>query len=216
MKKYIFNYFLPVFAGILLISSSGYSAISAKDIIKKVKKTYNKIKTLKVEFEQSSEWQLAGTSHSVNGNMQIKDEVKFRIEMPDIVTVSDGKNIWNYSKSTNQVIINRVKKSDTEQLPAKLLLQYSERYEPKLLAEETFQNKICYALELTSKTGDDFIQKMKILVDKKTWYTQKVEQFDIHGTKKIFIIKSIRTNFPIDNSIFTYITPPGVEVIDMR
>jgi len=206
----------PSILTFLISSNHGFAAISAIDIVKKVKSTYQQFKTISVEFEQKSEWKLAGTSHSITGKMQIKDEVKFRIEMPDLVTVSDGTNIWNYSKSTNQVIINYVKKSDTDQLPSKLLLQYSERYHAKLIGEEKLNQTDCYVLELTSKTGNDYIQQMKIWIAKKNWFTQKVEQIDIHGNKKIFTMNVINTDIPIDDSVFTYVTPEGVEEIDMR
>lgn len=205
-----------ILTGLLLFQITALAETSAKDVIKNVKKTYKQLKTIQFEFDQKTDWKLAGTSNIISGKMSIKNDIMFRVEMPDLITVSDGKTIWNYAKSTNQVIINRARKSDAKQLPSKLLLQYTEKYNSTLLGEQKLKNVPCYVLNLTSKTGDDYIQKMKVWVDKKTWYTKQIEQLDIHGNLKTFLITSISTNIKLKDSIFTFAKPKTAEVIDMR
>ena len=215
MKKYSVIFFI-VSLSFFCINVNVYADISAKDIVKKVKKSYAKQNTIAVEFKQVFKWQLAGTSKETEGKLYIKDKIKYRIEMPDQVIVTDGKTVWQYSKPNNQVIIDYLKKQDEDQLPSKMLFRYSEEYHPEIIGDELFNDIPCYILQLTSKTGDNFIQQMKIWIDKANWLTRKIEHEDINGNLNTYIIQAITTNINLSDSRFTFNTPEGVEEIDLR
>lgn len=208
--------FILVIMSVLFMTSVAYTAPSANDIVKKVKDKYKSLKTISIKFDQHLEWKLAGTSSVISGKIFIKGDDKFRVETGDAITITDGKTVWNYSKATNQVIISKMEKEDIEQLPSKILFQYTEKYRAKFLREEKLNEHETYVLEMTSKTGDDFIQKMTIWVDKNTWLTQKIEQHDIQENVKTFTITSMIIDHPLQQSLFTFQTPAGVEEIDMR
>jgi outer membrane lipoprotein-sorting protein len=201
--------------GILGVGES-QSAISAKDIVKKVRKTYDDMQSIAFDFEQNAEWKLAGTSNTLQGKILIKGKDKIRIEMPDLVTVTNGEIAWSYSKSRQQVLISHAKKSDANLLPSSILLDYSEKYQATLLGEEKAGGFDCYVLELKSKTGDDFYQKMKIWVAKKNWFTQKLQQIDINQNVNTYNLSSITVDQPIADAKFIFEPPAGVETIDMR
>lgn len=192
------------------------SAISAKDIVKKVRKTYDEVQTISFNFEQNSEWKLAGTSNTAQGRIFIKGKDKIRIEMPDIITVTNGETAWSYTKSRQQVLINHAKKSEANLLPSTIILDYSEKYQATLIGEEKAGGLDCYVLELKSKTGDDFYQKMKIWVAKKNWLTQKLQQVDINQNVNTYNLSAIVVDQPIADSQFNFETPAGAETLDMR
>ncbi|MCI0512005.1 outer membrane lipoprotein carrier protein LolA [candidate division KSB1 bacterium] len=205
-----------IFGFILLGAQFAFSAITAKEIVKKVKSTYQEIKTISIEFQQNFKWRLAGDSHTLNGKLFIKDNLKYRIEMPDNTVVTNGKIAWNYSRTNKQVIIENIKQADTNQLPSNLLLKYSEEYQISLLGEELVNGIACYLLELKTKTGDDYYQQMKIWISKKDWFTRKIEQLDINQNTNTYLITSITTNQPLDENLFVFATPAGVEEVDLR
>lgn len=213
MKKSLILFILITFCLSLNIA---YSAMSAKNIVKKAKDTYQGLQTVVIDFEQDFKWKLAGTNQKVNGKISIKDNVKYHVEIDNNVIVTDGVTIWNYSKANNQVIIKNSEKSDADQLPSKILLKYAEDYNVTLVGEERLQNNDCYVLLFKSKTGDDYYQQMKAWISKKSWMTQKIEQIDINQNINTYIIRSVQTNTPIDDSHFLFQTPKGVEEIDMR
>jgi len=190
--------------------------MSAKNIVKKVKDTYQDLRTVVIEFEQDFKWKLAGTNQTVNGKIIIKDNVKYHVEIDNNTIVTDGVTIWNYSKANNQVIIKNAEKADADQLPSKILLKYAEDYNVTLVGEERLQNTECYVLLFKSKTGDDYYQQMKAWISKKNWMTAKIEQIDINQNVNTYLIRSVQTNTPIDDSNFIFRTPKGVEEIDMR
>lgn len=209
---------LIIFMLITAVFSTGliYGAIDAKDIVKKVRKTYRDLDTISFTFEQSTEWKLAGTSNTFQGKIFIKGKDKVRIEGPDGVMVTNGETVWNYSKSRNQVLINNTKKTNDNLLPSSILLEYSENYQATLLGEEKVRGRDCYVLELRSKTGDDFFQKMKIWVAKKNWFTQKLQQVDINQNVNTYILSSITVDQPVADAKFNFVSPAGAETIDMR
>lgn len=214
MRKFELIFFI-LLAGVIGIGES-QSAISAKDIVKKARKTYDDLQTISFNFEQSSEWKLAGTSNTAQGKIYIKGKDKIRIEMPDIITVTNGETSWIYTKSRHQVLINHAKKSQANLLPSTIILDYSEKYQATLIGEEKAGGLDCYVLELKSKTGDDFYQKMKIWVAKKNWFTQKLQQIDINQNVNTYNLSSIVVDQPIADSQFNFETPAGVETLDMR
>lgn len=215
MKKTLMSIFIIILL-LILTRINLYAAISAKDIVKKVKKSYEKYNNIAVEFKQIFKWQLAGSSKETKGKLYIKDKIKYRIEMPDQVIVTDGKTVWQYSITNNQVLIDDMKKKDEEQLPSKMLFRYSEEYRPEIVGNELFDGIPCFVLQLTSKTGDNYIQQMKIWIDKATWLTRKIEHEDINGNLNTYIIQAITTNINLEESRFKFTAPEGVEEVDLR
>ncbi|MBN2092412.1 outer membrane lipoprotein carrier protein LolA [candidate division KSB1 bacterium] len=213
MKKLIILLILTSFC---FSMNFAYSAMSAKNIVKKVKDTYQDLRTVVIEFEQDFKWKLAGTNQKVNGKIIIKDNVKYHVEIDNNTIVTDGITVWNYSRANNQVIIKNSEKADADQLPSKILLKYAEDYNVTLVGEERLQNTDCYVLLFKSKTGDDYYQQMKAWISKKNWMTSKIEQTDINQNINTYLIRSVQTNTPIDDSNFIFRTPKGVEEIDMR
>ena len=215
MKKLSLNIFI-ILALLFAGQTDSHAAMKAKDVVKKVKKAYKKHNNLAVEFKQVFTWKLAGSTRETKGKLFIKDNKKYRIEMPEQTIVTDGKTIWQYSKANNQVLIDKMKKNDEDQLPSKLLFRYSEEYDADLVGSENLNGIPCYVLRLTSKTGDNFIQQMKTWIDKASWLTRKIENQDINGNLNTYIIQAITTNIKLDDHRFIFKTPAGVEEVDLR
>ena len=136
--------------------------------------------------------------------------------MPNNVLITDGETVWQYSVANKQVIIDQADKNGTNQLPGDFLLKYADGYAPKLVGEELLNGKQCYVLNLKSVSGDDYYQKIKVWIDKKKYYTQKIEQYDINDNVNIYTMKSVLKNLPVSDTKFHFTVPPGVEIIDLR
>ncbi|MDZ7261351.1 MAG: outer membrane lipoprotein carrier protein LolA [candidate division KSB1 bacterium] len=205
---------------ILLFSISGnttcLAGITAKEIVDKVKQKYESLQTLAAEFEQIFQWKLAGETQTLEGKICLAQKDKYRIETQDQTIVTDGQTVWTYSKVNRQVIIDHLAKSQENPLPRDMLFQYSKDYEPKLLGEEKLNNQDCYVLQLSSKTEDRYIREMKVWVEKDTWIVRKIEHADINENLNTYIIKKIDLNPKLDDAIFTFEIPKGMEVVDLR
>jgi len=189
----------------------------ADEIIKKVKDSYDDLKTFQADFNQESYWKLADNVHEQKGKIWLKGKDKFKIETEDQTVVSDGKTIWTHSQFNNQVIIDNVEKSGEDvRLPKDIFFKYSEDYTPIFVKDEKIDNQDCRVIELRAKMEDIFIKYMKIWINLKLSVPVKIEQVDINGNSTTFLLSNIQVNNTINDDLFVYKVPDSVEIIDMR
>jgi len=189
----------------------------ANEIIKKVKKKYDDIKTFNAEFTQTFHWKLADNVHQQKGKIWLKGKEKFKIETEDQTIVANGKTIWTFSRFNNQVIIDKLEKSGEEiRLPKDIFFKYSEQYKPSYSGTEKIFDQDCHVLELQAKTEDIFIKYMKLWISTNMLLPLKIEQVDLNKNVNTYILENIQLNKPIDDAFFVYKIPESVEIIDMR
>ena len=61
-----------------------------------------------------------------------------------------------------------------------------------------------------------YIKSMKIWIDEDTYLIHKLEYTDFNDNTSYFEIKNIDTKTRLDDSLFSFKAPEGVEVVDMR
>jgi len=214
VKKFVSAILLvPV---VILINYSFLSAENAKDIIKRVKEKYSKITSLQADFEQIFSWELAGETQKVQGTISLTSGNSYRIETDSQLIVTNGQDVWIYSKSDGQVIVDLIDKSGENPLPKDLLFKYSEEYKPHLVSEEKIDDKKVYVLNMVPKDEDGLIASMKIWVDASSWLTLRIEQVDINENVNTYNIRNIRENVELDPSLFNFTIPHDSEVVDLR
>ncbi len=187
-----------------------------KEIIKKVKKKYQELRSLKADFEQEYVWELAGETRTVQGTLYLKSGDKYRIETENDVIVTDGKTVWTYSKANEQVIIDSLQSSDENPLPKDLLFKYSEEYNPHFVAEEKLYGKKAFKLNLVPKDEEAFVKSIQIWVDANSWLTVKVQQVDINDNVNTYFLRNAQQNVELEESLFNFQIPPETEVVDLR
>jgi len=200
----------------LSLASFLVAGINPKEVIKKVKKRYEKLQSLQADFEQVYVWELAGETQTLSGTLQLMGGNRYRIETDTQIIVTDGEVVWTYSKERNQVIIDWLKSSEENPLPKDLLFKYSEDYEPHLVGEETLDGRKTYVLNLVPKEEEPFIKSMKIWVDAEKWLTVKIVQVDINDNVNTYVVKNIKENLKLDPALFTFTVPEDAEVVDLR
>lgn len=214
MKKLIF--IGAAFTLMCSLGSAGADAKDAKEIIKNVKEKYNKVQSLKADFEQIFSWELAGETQKVNGTLYLNSQNNYRIETENQLIVTDGTNVWIYSKGDGQVIIDLLRQSEENPLPKDLLFKYSEEYKPHYVGEETLDGEKTYVLNLIPKEEDALITSMQIWVDASDWYTVKIMQTDINENVNTYQISNIEENIALEPSLFKFEIPDEAEVVDLR
>jgi len=209
---------LVIIVSVLLVNTANSSSDSklGKEIVKKVKKKYSQLTSLQADFEQTFKWELAGETQSVKGKIYLSTGNKYRIETGDQLIVTNGKTLWTYSKSDEQVIVDLLTTSDENPLPRDLLFQYSEEFLPSFVREENLSGTKTYLLKLTPVDEEGFIISMKIWVDAKSWFTRKIEQIDLNDNVNTYLMDNIKDNITLNGSLFEFVIPPDVEVIDLR
>ncbi|CUU00987.1 outer membrane lipoprotein carrier protein [Candidatus Thermokryptus mobilis] len=210
MKK-----FIGIFLSLILIF--GFcEAQSGKEIIEGLKKKYASVDDAVVKFEQTVKYGVSKFEQNFSGTFYFKKKNKYRIETEQQTIVTDGVTSWLYSKVNAQVIIDRYREDRNTSSPEKFLLSISDEYIPVILKTERSDNKKVYVLKLTPRDENSSVESAKIWVVEGDFQIIKVEITDISGTVTTYLVKSVKLNSGVDDSIFKFSIPAGVKVVDLR
>jgi outer membrane lipoprotein carrier protein len=192
------------------------AGLQSQEIIQNVEKKLSEKQTVTARFEELYVWKLTGEKQTIKGEFNLKGENRFRITTDDQLIVSDGKTLWTYSKPAGRVLIDKVENAENDWLPQKLFLKTRKDFRHRLSGEETLQGRKCYVIDFDAENEDSYITKMKVWVDAETWLPGKIEQTDISRNKTIYTLSEIKTGPDLEDSLFEFKPPEGVEIIDLR
>ena len=202
--------------GILFIVGWNALSQSADEIVQRVEKKYQSFKTFSAEFEETFSWTLAKKSRTSTGQFFIKKPDRFRLETEKQIVSSDGKTVWRYAIPDSQVFVTDAESDSDFPLLKDLLFDYVENYSHMLLGEEKLHDAECYRLKLIPKEEDSYVTEMMVWIDKKEWLTRKVEYTDIQRNVTTYLLTDVKRNKKIDDNIFVFHIPEGIEIIDTR
>lgn len=206
---------VPILFAFFLVSITTAQE-KAEDIVNKIRQTYEKLESLKGDFEQEFTWALAGETQSLNGTLYLKRGDRYRVETPNQMIITDGKTVWTYSLDKNQVFVDNLEKSKDNPLPRDLIIKYTHEFKPKLLRSEKLGAADCYVLALTPRDENSFIRSVTVWVDKSAWLAARIEQVDINDNKTAYVLKNVQRNAPLADGLFIFNIPTEAEVVDMR
>ena len=202
---------------ILFILFVASSAQSVEDIVEEIQERYEGLENLSAEFKQVEFFQLTGSKNETTGKIYVKNGTQYRLETEDRIIVTDGVTVWTYSMFNNQVLIDRVKKNDASVLPRDLLFKYPRDYYASLLSTEDYEDEEHYVLKLDPKEEiHGYIKSMKIWVKSDSYLISKIEYTDFNENTSIFAIRKIDIKKDLQESLFKFEVPEGVETVDLR
>ncbi len=200
-----------------LLTSASYP-ITGEEVIKKVRERYEKLKRFSADFEQTFEWKLAKETHTFRGKLYLKKPHRFRLETETQTVVSDAKQVWTYIHANKQVILTSY--NDMQGMPKweDLFFEYGEDYRPQYVALENVGGKKCHLVCLIpkEKKKDADVVEMKVWVDPKKWVVLKVAYVDSNGDETTYRLSNVAINPKMDDALFSFQIPEGVDVVDMR
>lgn len=202
--------------GIVLLISGTVFGQSAGEIVKRVEKKYQSIKSFSAEFEESFTWTLAKKSRTSQGRFFIRKPDRFRLETERQILTSDGETVWRYVIPDSQVFVTDAETDPDFPLLKDLLFDYVENYSHILLGQEKLGETECHWLKLIPKEEDSYITEMRVWIDAKEWLTRKVEYTDIQDNITAYTLSDVKRNKKIDDDVFTFTIPEGIEVIETR
>jgi len=185
----------------------------ADEILKQVKKTYEKYDNICADFTQKFIWKLTEEEHVLSGKICVQKGVKFNIETPDNLIVNDGEALWTLNRINNQVIVNSgSKESSGNPFLKEFINKFVRDYSAVIEKEE----KEYYYLKLTAKTEDEFIREIKLKVDKKSFFLLDVNQLDANENITDYKVENIQTDVQLTEDDFKIKDIEKYEVVDLR
>ncbi len=185
-------------------------------IINKLEKRYASIRDASITFTQSIEFGVTKAKQTFDGKLIMKKGNKYRIEMEHETIVTDGESVWMFSKLNNQILIDKYKEDLASFTPDKILVNVPMNYNAVLLGNEKIDDKDVSILKFTPKNKKIKIKWMKVWIDKEQWLMKRIQLLDASENLISYLVKEVKYNSGIADSQFQFVSPAGVDVIDLR
>ena len=114
------------------------------------------------------------------------------------------------------MLVDRFKENESTLSPEKFLLNLPAQYYSTLLGKEKVDRTETNVLKLVPKDDQSFMKSVKVWVEDGTWIVRKVLVVDVNDTETQYVIKEIKLNTHVNDSLFSFTPPPGTEVVDLR
>ncbi len=196
----------------------GASDPDAKKLLDAVSAKFRTFSTVKAGFTLRIENAAGKVQGSKTGNLAMKAS-KYHISITGQEIFCDGKTVWNYDRSANEVSVSNVDNSSGAITPQKVFTNfYDKDFLYKLNGEEKINGKPFQVVELTPVDKSKPFFKVLIGIDKKTNIIMNTRVFEKNGNRYTYAINGIQTNQSIPDDQFTFDAKkfPNVEVIDLR
>ncbi|MFL5738861.1 MAG: LolA family protein [Flavisolibacter sp.] len=191
---------------------------AAKKILDAVSTKFRTYKSPQASFTYQVE-NAQGKALSTKKGTVIMKGNKYRVNMDGMEIYSDGKTVWNYDKSANEVTVNTVDASGSAMTPQKLLTNfYDKDFYYKFNGEKTQSGKHVQEIELTPTDKTRPFHKVYLWVDKSTNSIYSARFLEKTGGRYSYTITGMKPAVSVTDSDFTFDKSkhPGVEVVDLR
>lgn len=144
---------------------------------------------------------------------------KFKVSMDGMEIFSDGKTVWNYDKSANEVTVNNLSDGGGGMTPQKMFTNfYDKDFYYKLNGTKKVGGKTVQEVELTPVDKTRPYHKVYVLVDKGSNTIYNAKFLEKSGGRYSYTITSIKPRATVADTefVFNKAKYPGVEVVDLR
>ena len=187
----------------------------------KVQKAYESVKDFSARFEQdvTLKGSVAGAASTGTIAVQKPGKMRWEFETPEKKSfVSDGKTMWMYEASENQVIINENMAATTSVTALNFLEGFGKLLEEFAVSLATPRPNVADPsaafLSLRPKAeGDVQFSEIVLGIDRKTSLAAEVWLVDALGNETHLVFKDRKVNPNLPSKTFTFEIPKGAEVI---
>lgn len=188
------------------------------EVISNLQATYEGIQDLSAQFRQTSVQKSTGSKEESKGSLEIKKPGKMRWEYKEPEKrwiISDGRLLYIYSPSDRQAIIQDLSKGFTYSA-VNLLTGMGNLREDFLIRWGKADGKGRggeLLLELKPVHSADQIDSILMEVHPKTFMVERIVLKDAFSNTTTITLRKVKTNTGLDDSLFTFVPPPGTEII---
>ncbi|MGD0037145.1 MAG: outer membrane lipoprotein chaperone LolA [Bacteroidota bacterium] len=197
-------------------TSAQEKELTVKQVTEQLHHRYEMIDDAIVQFEQHVKFGFSNVEQNFNGILKMKKPKHYRIESEHQTIVTDGTTVWAYSTANNQVIVDNYKENSNSISPEQFMLNLPANYYASLLGYEKQSAGNVILLKLVPKDDRSFVKSVKISVEENNWLVRKIVILDVNETETTYTVKDIELNTNIKDKTFTFVTPEGAEVVDLR
>jgi len=175
------------------------------------------LKNLQIHFNSIKDFsadliQLNNGRANIEGKIFFKKENNLRLELKNLIIVSDGKTSWNYNKRLKKVIISDYNENDPSVLSLKrIIFDYPSKCEVSETVEKG-EDVLLLKPKPDSGINADLI---KIWINKEN-NVSRISAIQSPGNNIEVRFSNYKLNAGIPDSKFSFTPPQGTKVIDLR
>jgi outer membrane lipoprotein-sorting protein len=191
---------------------------SAKAILDKVSAKFKTFKGVQSGFNLIVEDAKGKVQGNKKGTVFMKG-TKYRVTLTGQEIFCDGRNVWTYDKSANEVTISKFDPSTNTITPQKLFTNfYDKDFLYKLNGEKKEGTKVIQEIEMTPVDKTKTFHKVLVYVNKATQTIAGTKVLEKNGNKYTYMVSSLNSNASIPDAQFVFDKKkyPGVEEVDLR
>ena len=219
------NALTAVLCCVLLVTTAAAQTAQPQtldDVVKGLEGAYGRINDLKAEFTQNAFNKSLNQTIPATGSVSLKKGGKLRWEYSQPTPqeiVSDGKTLWVYTPSLNQV--NVAPAPEALAGPAgsflvglgKLREHFSVRFLNPGAPRDADGN---FVLDLTPKQPLPTLSRLILSIDPKSWQVRKAVVYDQFENTVTMRFTKMALNSNLPDSLFTFTPPKGVATVPMK
>jgi outer membrane lipoprotein carrier protein len=200
------------------------SPLPLEEVVSRLQQNYDKINTYRAQFTQ----EVSSTSFDRTIS-QGKGEVIYQKpgkmywhygEPEEHFYITDGKTFWDYLPGEKQVVVMEISEALRQSLPRAFLFgmgKLKDQFEVSFHSGRITDAEGNYWLDLVPKEDAErqTLGTIQFRVDSKEFLVRQAELLDALGNKNHLVFKGIQVNHKVDEKIFSFQVPQGVELIQM-
>jgi outer membrane lipoprotein-sorting protein len=202
----------------LLATAQTKSDPEAKKVLDAVSAKFKGFASPQATFTYSVENAQGKVLSTKRGSVVMKGN-KFKVNMDGLEIFSDGRTVWNYDKSANEVTVNNLNEGGSGMTPQKVFTNfYDKDFFYKMNGAKKVGGKNVQEIELTPTDKSRPYFKVYVWVDKGSNTIYSAKFLEKSGGRYSYTINTIKPTSTMGDAefVFNKAKYPGVEVVDLR
>lgn len=193
---------------------------AAKTILDQVSTKIKSYQTFRVKFGYTLENTAQKSKEYYQGYLFVKGG-KFKLILPIVEIISDGKTQWTYMKESNEVNITEPDPNEESALnPVKMFTIYEKGFKYRVKDEYTDKNRKVAEIDLyPEKPSEKKYSLIKLKINKNISQLISMKYQGKEGTNYTIEILDLKPNVKVNEKLFSFDKakyPPNVQVNDLR
>ncbi len=195
------------------------ASTQTSEILARASRAYANVRTMRADFEQSTENPVLRRSSSSRGTIYQSrpDRFAMRFSQPEgDRIVADGQYIWVYYPSVDAEQVIRMRAvpggAGAVDLQAQFLGDPTEKFNAVHNGTESVGGREADVLTLTPR-GDATFRTLKVWVDRGDALVRRFEIVEHNGVIRRFLLRNLTPGAEIDASVFRFTPPEGAHVV---
>ncbi len=177
------------------------------NLLKKVQDKYKTISSFSTNFIQYS-----GSGKNISGKFYYKKTNNIRLETNASIIVSNGSTNWNYIKNQNKVIISKYDDSDVSMFSFNKIIS---DFPSKSNVEQSTEKGNNILVIIPKEDSDLNFNQVKLWINDDD-LVKKIEIKEKNNSLLSIELSNYKINQNLPDSQFSFTTPEGSKVIDLR